>query len=157
MSLLQTYLTDHRAGAAAGLALARRFADALADTEHAVASASVATSIDADVATLDDIMRRLGIAPRRAERLLALALERLGRLKLNGRLLSRSPLSTVLEAETLAAGVLAKRRLWTALGIALVDHPVLNDVDLPELERRAAVQLATLAEIHRHAVADALE
>ena len=41
--------------------------------------------------------------------------ELVGRLKLNGRLFERSPLSSVVELETLVVGVRGKEALWTAL------------------------------------------
>ena len=44
--------------------------------------------------------------------------ERAGRLKLNTRVFSRSPLSSVLELEALMAGVDAKRSMWQALRLS---------------------------------------
>ena len=46
---------------------------------------------------------------------IARAGERLGRLKLNGRLRTRSPLSDVVELETLVVGIAGKEALWSSL------------------------------------------
>ena len=60
-------------------------------------------------------MRRLGVEPDRAKDTLSRIAERVGRLKLNGRLLRRSPLSDLLELETLVVGITAKQALWASL------------------------------------------
>ena len=70
--------------------------------------------------------------------------ERVGRLKLNGKLVSRSPLSSVIELETLVVGVRGKEALWTALQRAGVS---LEDIDLEALAdsaRAQGVELETL-------------
>ena len=64
-------------------------------------------------------------------------LEPLGRLKLNGSLLKRSPLSKVIELETLVVGVRGKEALWSALQQAQVS---LEDVNLDELVASARAQ-----------------
>lgn len=86
-------------------------------------------------------------APRsRVKHGLALAAERAGRLKLNGRLRGYSPLSRLLELEGLVLGATGKRALWRAL--REVDDESLRSIDLVSLERRADAQLAEL-EQHR--------
>jgi hypothetical protein len=80
-------------------------------------------------------------------------MEKLGRLKLNGRLTGYSPLSRLLELETLHLGITGKRELWRALERALG-----NDVpgfEFEELARRAERQAAEVEE-HRLAAASAL-
>ena len=67
--------------------------------------------------------------------------ERVGRLKLNGRLFERSPLSSVIELETLVVGVRGKEALWMALQRANVG---LEDVDLDALAESARAQGAEL-------------
>lgn len=60
-------------------------------------------------------MDRLGVRRGRLKPLGALLGERLGRLKLNGRLRGYSPLSRFAELEMLQIGVVGKRGLWQAL------------------------------------------
>ena len=62
--------------------------------------------------------------------------ERLGRLKLNGRLLRRSPLSDLLELETLVVGITGKQALW----ISLREIPSIKIEELDQLLERAEEQ-----------------
>ena len=99
---------------------------------------ALAREIAEDRDDLDRIMSDLGVTPSRFKAALAAAGSQLGRLKLNGRLVRRSPLSDVLELEALGAGVTAKRDLWLALGVV---EPAVAELDgerLARLARRAA-------------------
>jgi hypothetical protein len=78
--------------------------------------------------------------------------ELVGRLKLNGRLFERSPLSSVVELETLVVGVRGKEALWTALQRAGVS---LEDVDLDALVESARAQGAELETLRLSAAANA--
>jgi hypothetical protein len=142
--LLHIYLADHRAGAAAGLARARRFAAANATSFLADDAAAVCLAIEEDVGTLDEIADRLGRRPSRVKLLLARAAESVGRLKLNGRLRRYSPLSRLVELEVLSAGILTKESLWHALGVLQHSRPELAGFDFDELQRRAADQRTRL-------------
>ena len=78
--------------------------------------------------------------------------ERVGRLKLNGKLFERSPLSSVVELETLVVGVRGKEALWTALQRADVS---LEDVDLDALAESARAQGVELEALRLSAAAEA--
>jgi hypothetical protein len=79
--------------------------------------------------------------------------EKLGRLKLNGRITGRSPLSLVLELEGLRMAVEGKAAGWQALRTYA---PRRLDADrLDALAAKAEQQLATLAELHAEAAAQA--
>lgn len=151
-NLVAIYLDDHRAGAAAGAALARRLQDRYADEPGFEALTGLRQDIDDDVRTLDALRDRLGVDGGCLKRIVALAGERLGRLKLNGYLLRQSPLSKVLELEMLSAGVSAKERLWDGL-MVVCDTGQLAGVDLHEQRERASDQLDRLRELHRRAAA----
>jgi hypothetical protein len=71
-----------------------------------------------------------------------------GRLKPNGRLLSYSPLSRVVELEGLTLGVTGKLGMWRALEQQQPEKPALAEFDLAELIARAGQQLEGL-EVHR--------
>jgi hypothetical protein len=58
-------------------------------------------------------MHRLGIRINPVKIGLAVGAERLGRLKLNGRLGTYSPLSRFMELDVLAMGIEGKKLLWT--------------------------------------------
>jgi hypothetical protein len=154
--LLHIYLNDHRAGAAAGLARAKRFAAANATSFLAEDAAAVCRAIEDDVGTLEEIAHRLGCRPSRGKMFLARAAEFVGRLKTNGRLRGYSPLSRLVEVEVLSAGLLTKESLWRTLGVIQQGRPELAGIDFGELQRRAVEQRAQL-EAHREAtVTDAL-
>lgn len=148
--LLAIYLNDHRAGAAAGSALARRMARRYADHPEYTDLVAICDEIESDVAALDRVRAHLGVRGGTVERWAALAGERLGRLKPNGRLLERSPLSIVIELELLSAGVAGKRRLWSTLG-AVAGNTV-GEIDVGRLADRADAQLDRLHELHARAV-----
>lgn len=114
MSLLAIYLRDHHAAAVAGTRLARRVAN-VAPRDASGELSKVAKEIAEDLATLERFMGRLGTRPDRVKDAIARAGERLGRLKLNGRLRTRSPLSDVVELETLVVGIAGKEALWSSL------------------------------------------
>lgn len=116
---LAIYLQDHHAAGVAGSKLADRSASSAQGDQRAELS-GVAQEIAEDLATLESIMHELGTTPNRMKDSIARVGERLGRLKPNGRLVRRSPLSDVLELEMLVAGITAKRALWVSLRSAEV-------------------------------------
>ena len=85
---------------------------------------------------LEGIMRRLGVEPDRVKDSFSRAAERLGRLKLNGRLLRRSPLGELLELETLVVGITGKQALW----VSLREIPSIQIEELDQLFERAQEQ-----------------
>ena len=153
--LLAIYLRDHRAGAAAGVRTAERLRD---DGDPALRQemTALARDIAEDRDELDRIMSDLCVTPSRFKATIAAVASQLGRLKLNGRLIRRSPLSDVLELEALRAGVMAKRDLWLALGAVEPAAAELDSERLAALARRAHDQLSRIGELHSSAAARAL-
>ena len=149
--LLAIYLNDHLVGATAGANLAHR----LAQAEGGEVGAELAR-LDREIAEdRDDLlhmMSELGLEARRYKVALGWMAEKAGRLKSNGHLVRRSPLSTVLELETLRMGVLGKLSGWKALEAAVTDPPLV--AKLQRLRGRAEEQLATLADLHRRVAHD---
>jgi hypothetical protein len=152
--LLEIYLADHLAAASAGVELARRAARGSAGTETGPFLEQLSTDVEADRATLRRIVDSLGYRPSAAKNLMAWAGEKVGRLKLNGRLLRRSPLSSVLELELLSVGIAGKLALWEALQQVPDLDERLASADLTALVERARVQRAGVEE-HRLAAARA--
>lgn len=140
--LLRIYLQDHHAASAGGVALASR----ALGPDHPLAK-----QIARDRQTLDRVMRQLSIAPSATKVGMVRIAERIGRLKLNGALLKRSPLSSVIELETLVVGVRGKEALWTALQKA----DVRLDVNLDVLAESARTQEAELEALRLRAAAEA--
>lgn len=119
--LLGVYLNDHLAGATAGLELARRMARTHRATPAGNALDVLAHDLESEREALVGIMAQLGVPVRHYKVYGAWVLERLGRVKFNGRLLSRSPLSSLLEFEVLRLGVEGKAALWRTIW-ALTPH-----------------------------------
>jgi len=138
VSLLAIYLQDHHAAAVAGTRLARRVASTVSHDHVSNDLSDVATEIAADLATLERFMGELGTAPNGVKDATARVGERLGRLKLNGRFRTRSPLSDVVELETLVVGITGKQALWLSLRSATVlPAEELDDlVDRAERQKR---------------------
>lgn len=135
--LLATYLNDHLAGSTVGVELARRAAGSNSGTPYGRALAKLADEIEEDRATLEKIIDDLDLGKDRVKVTLAWTGEKFGRLKLNGRLLSYSPLSRLEELEILSLGVEGKLLLWKALRETLGSK---SRVDLDELIMRARSQ-----------------
>ena len=154
--LLHIYLDDHRAGSVAGIALARRSASSNASGPLGECLRGIADELEEDQAVVDQLMDRIGARRRRAKYVVARIGAELGRLKLNGRRLSYSPLSRVLELEALLAGIHTRGRLWAALAaIEGDDVRMTPDRTVGELAQRARAQVERLEPFHRDAARDA--
>jgi hypothetical protein len=154
-NLLAIYLNDHLAGATLGVELARRLRGSNRDDpEFGPTLGEICAEVEADRETLKAVMERLGVGQSKLKPPLAVLGERLGRLKLNGRLRGYSPLSRLDELEVLQLGVAGKRRLWRALEHTHADD--LPDVELGALVERASDQLRRLEALHLKAAALAL-
>lgn len=154
--LLRIYLTDHLAGARAGVQLARRIAGSHRGTPLGSDIERLAAEIEEDRRTLQDLVGRLDVPRSLPKEVLAGVLEVVGRLKLNGRLVSRSPLSSLVELEGLSVGIEAKRLMWVALKEVGADWDAVGSMDLDDLVRRAEEQRAVVEGHRRAAAAGAL-
>jgi hypothetical protein len=153
--LLAIYLNDHLAGATLGVALAQRLrASNEGDPVFGDPLAEICAEIETDRTTLVDLMGRLGVRRDPFKPAIAWMAERLGRLKLNGRLRGYSPLSRLLELDVLAGGVSGKLQLWRTLERTLVDGP--GELDFARLAERAAGQRDRLEALQRDAADRAL-
>jgi hypothetical protein len=143
--LLGVYLNDHLAGATTGVGLARRMAaSAEPGTESATILSQLAGEIAADRSALVKIMGTLGIAVRGYKVFAAWAGQHAGRLKLNRHLLTRSPLSGLVEAEGLRLIVEGDAALWRTLRVLAEAEHALDARWLDELIARADRQSALL-------------
>jgi hypothetical protein len=152
---LAIYLNDHLAGATLGVELARRLRSSnKKDSEMGQPLARICKEVEADRDTLVQLTDRLGIARDPVKPVLAKVAERLGRLKLNGRILSYSPLSRVLELEVLSGLVGGKMQLWNALEQSFGES--LEGFDFHDLAARADSQGQRLEDLHLAATRRAL-
>ncbi|HYG97416.1 MAG TPA: hypothetical protein VD741_09960 [Solirubrobacterales bacterium] len=152
---LAIYLNDHLAGATLGVELARRLRSSnRGDPEMGEPLAKICAEIEEDREALIRLMERLGVDRNPIKPALARVAERLGRLKLNGRLRGYSPLSRVLELEVLAAGIGGKIQLWNALEQSFGE--TLDGFDFHALAERADRQGQQVEDLHLAAAQRAL-
>ncbi|MFF2385624.1 transaldolase [Streptomyces sp. NPDC058108] len=154
--LLAIYLNDHYAGATGGLELFRRAAQSRADSREATALADLVQQVDEDRDALAAIMADLGVRTSRSTAAAGRLAEKAGRLKPNGHFLSRSPLSEVMEAESMLLGVQGKAVCWRTLRALADSDERLSTENLNALMERAEQQKAVLEEVRSAAVARVL-
>ena len=146
--LLGIYLNDHLTGSTVGRELARRAAASNRHSSHGPFLDALAQEIDEDRDSLIRIMEALGVHVDPVKVAAGWAVEKVARLKFNGRLSGYSPLSRVLELEGLALGVRGKLAGWRTLQQLRPRMAALEPFDLDTLEQRAERQLEQL-EAHR--------
>ncbi|MGZ4590394.1 MAG: hypothetical protein ACXV4A_15060 [Actinomycetes bacterium] len=150
---LAIYLNDHLAGATAGLELFRR-ATGSAEGEHRQALERLTREVAGDRAAMLDIMAMLQIPVRHYKVAAGWLGEKVGRAKLNGRIVGRSPLSSLIELEALVLGVHGKAACWRTLRVVAEHDDRLSPSQLDELTARAARQSAELEDLRRAVAAE---
>jgi hypothetical protein len=152
--LMKIYLNDHLAGSVVGRELATRCLANNADTPLGSYLETFLKQQAEEQDTLQRVMRRLRVRRTRWKLAAAWAAERVGRLKLNGRLQSYSPLSRLIELEGLLLGVEGKRAVWASLK-HLALRP-LSGLDLDALIRRSEEQQRRFERFRLQAASEAL-
>ncbi|NUU32315.1 hypothetical protein [Arthrobacter sp. C9C5] len=148
--LLGLYLSDHLTGATAGLGRIERMAKDFTDTPVHAELATLAAAIGRERELLRKLIHELGIRQRPHRQAAAWLAEHAGRLKLNGRLLSRSPMTLVLESELMRAAILAKIGGWQTLE-ELAPDLGLEPSRFAGLSTEGQAQIETLGRVHDHA------
>jgi hypothetical protein len=151
-ALFCIYLNDHLAGATAAAELAQRSAASNRDTGLGEPLERFAAEAAEERAALLEMMKALGVRIRHYKMYAARLGEWAGRLKPNGHLVSRSPLSTLEEVEVLQMGVAGKMAAWRTLrALAERDHR-LDRWRLDQLIAAADRQSHVLEELRLRAV-----
>jgi hypothetical protein len=145
--LLGTYLNDHLAGATAGAELIKRLSRAEARRPEGEKLRRLATEITEDRQALLDVMAKLNIPVRQYKVWLGWTVEKLSRVKPNRHVLTRSPLSRVVELETMRLGVEGKTAGWRILRARAAVDTRLDVGRLDELISRAERQIAELEQL----------
>ncbi|HEX3751106.1 MAG TPA: hypothetical protein VHW06_11155 [Streptosporangiaceae bacterium] len=138
--LIGIYLNDHLAGATVGTQLAHRIACRHGEVADQATLQRLAGEINADRRALLVVMSGLGVPVRHYKTTAAWLGERAGRLKFNGQLRTRSPLSSLEELEMLRLGVEGKAAGWRTLRELAETEPRLDRAGLDELLARARAQ-----------------
>jgi hypothetical protein len=145
--LLGIYLNDHLGASTAGVELIRRAAGNH-DGERGAELLRLAEEIAEDREALRDLMKRLDIAESTVKKAAGWLGEKAGRLAPNGHVVSRSPLSDVLEIEMMRAGTAARTCGLQVLRAVAVEDPRIGREELETLIERADDQAERLYKIH---------
>ncbi|MGY1721987.1 hypothetical protein [Blastococcus sp. SYSU DS0533] len=153
VDLLAVYVNDHLAASIGGIELVRRMIGVHRGTRYEPPLQQLLTELHEENAALRTIMRDLELREQRYKQAALWVGEKVSRLKLNGRLATRSPLSDLVEFEFLASAVRAKRSGFESLReIADIDHRL--DADrLDELIEQADRQHGWLTTTRREVAA----
>jgi hypothetical protein len=145
---LSIYLNDHLAGSTAGRQVAARALEQNREGPLGDFLRVLVGEIEEDRESLIRLMGLLGIRRDPVKVGAVWAAERIGRvIKLNGHLLSYSPLSRLEELEFLSLGVEGKRLMWRTLEVLAETDDRLKGFDFATLIKRAEVQRD---ELERH-------
>ena len=152
---LGIYLNDHLGGSTGGIELARRAARAHRGTPAGEVLGRIVAEIDEDRQALLRMMRTLDVPVQRYKVALGWAAEKASRLKPNGRVLRRSPLSSVVELESLRIGIEGKAAGWRVLRAVAEREPRLDAALLDRLLGRAGEQADAVEELRLRAATEA--
>lgn len=153
--LLELYLSDHLTGATAGANRIERMAEDFVDTPVYPQLAQLAQDIRAERAFLANLIQDLGLKRKPYRQALAWAGERVGRLKGNGRVLERSPMTMLLETDLMRSAINGKVGIWQVLR----DHAQDLGLDRGVFEKLIEayeIQQGLLDEVHEYARTRAL-
>ncbi len=137
---LPIYLNDHLGGSTVGVELVQRIANEYRGTELGTFAEGLTPEIRQDRDALLEIMALLGASKDQAKVAMGWIAEKFGRLKPNGELRERSPLSPLVELEGLSLGIEGKRSLWQALAAVDAVAERVGHARLGELIARAEDQ-----------------
>lgn len=149
------YVRDHLAGSAGGLALIRRAIGHDRGTEHEPPLRRLLIETLRDREALERVAAHNGVRRSMAKHAAASLAEKLGRAKLNGRLVGLSPLGRFWELEQLGAAVRTKADLWTLLVELDLHERVPPDVDAAAVLARCRAHVDLVEERRRAAAVPA--
>jgi hypothetical protein len=155
LDLLGIYCNDHLAAATGGIELVSRMLGRHRGGKYEQRLEQLLDELREERSAVRGSIQALGLPVRQYKQIGAWIGEKLSRAKLNGHLLSRSPLSDLVEFEFIATAVLAKRAGFETLReIAAVDSR-LDGALLDRLIAQADKQHDWLADVRRE-VAEAI-
>lgn len=152
--LLGIYCNDHLASSVGGIELVSRMLGEHRGTPYESRLEELLDQLREERTSLTAMTTALGLPVRSYKQAAAWAAEKLARAKLNGRLLSRSPLSSLVEFEFIANAVLIKRAGFETLRELAEIEPRLDKVELDRLISQADAQHNWLVRSRRRVAAD---
>jgi hypothetical protein len=152
--LLAIYVNDHIASAAGGIELVSRMIGAHKGSRHEAALRQLLDELRQEKSDVTATARALGLPVRQYKQIAVWIAEKGSRLKLNGHLLSRSPLSSLVEFEFLASAVRGKRSGFETLRIAAEVDQRIDKVLFDALIDQANRQYRWLTDARREVAAE---
>jgi hypothetical protein len=135
---LEVYLTDHLAGATAGVNLSQMAAEEHRADEHGAFFGEIASEIKADFETLERLIDELGVGKSATKSAAAEIGSKVMAPKFVGG--DDDELNAFITLETLSMGVEGKVCMWKALKTVEDAYPTLESYDLDELIARGQSQ-----------------
>ena len=151
--LLGIYCNDHLAAATGGIELVIRMLSRHRGTPREARLEELLDELREERAVLQSSMAALQLPVRQYKQVASWVGEKLARLKLNGHVLTRSPLSDLVEFEFIATAVLAKRCGFETLRVIAAADPRLDAPLLDRLIAQADKQHNWLADARREVAA----
>ena len=151
--LLAVYVNDHIASAAGGIELVSRMIGVHRGSAYEEGLRQLLDELRQEKSDLERTARSLGLPVRQYKQVAVWVAEKASRLKLNGHLLSRSPLSDLVEFEFLASAVRGKRSGFETLRIAAEVDSRIDPVLLDALIEQANRQFRWLTDVRREVAA----
>jgi hypothetical protein len=149
VELLGIYCNDHLAAATGGIELVSRMLGRHRGGPHEARLEELLDELREERGVLASSMAALGLPIRQYKQVASWIGEKLSRAKLNGYLLSRSPLSDLVEFEFIATAVLAKRAGFESLRALAEVDPRLQAEALERMVNQADKQHKWLADVRR--------
>jgi hypothetical protein len=151
---LGAYLNDHLAGSMAGRDVAAKLAEDNEGTPLGSVMKTLLADIEADQATLEQLMDGLGIERQSLKQAGGWMAAKLTRVRFSQSVTGSAALSQLLEMEMLSVGIHGKKALWRALAQVSGTDPRLAAAE--SLAQRADDQLQRLESQRLAAAAEAL-
>jgi hypothetical protein len=151
--LLGVYTNDHLASATGGIELVSRMLGRRHGTPYQPRLEELRDELLEERSALRGTMESLGLPVREYKQAAVWLGEKISRAKLNGHLLTRSPLSDLVEFEFIATAVLAKRAGFETLRAAGEVDPRIDAALFERLIEQADKQHHWLADVRREVAA----
>ncbi len=153
LDLLTVYANDHLAAATGGIELVSRMLGRHAGGPYEAGLEQLLDELREERSVVRRSMEALGLPVRQYKQAASWLGEKVARLKLNGHLLSRSPLSDLVEFEFIATAVLAKRAGFETLREIAAAEDRLDEPLLERMIAQADKQHEWLADVRREVAA----
>ncbi len=152
--LLGVYCNHHHPAATGGIELVSRMLGRHRGGRHEARLEELLDELREERTVVRNSMAALDIPVRQYKQIGSWLGEKVSRAKLNGHLLSRSPLSDLVEFEFIATAVLAKRAGFETMREIAAVPPRLDGAALERMSAQADTQHDWLADVRREVAAE---